>query len=108
MDALWAGLPLLTRPGNTFPGRVAASLLMALDMPELVTSSPEEYEQVALALARDPDRLARVKAKLLRNRRTEPLFDTARFTRDLEKAYTMMWERSQKGEPPASFAVPAD
>jgi predicted O-linked N-acetylglucosamine transferase (SPINDLY family) len=70
-------------------------VLHAVGLPELVTSSLAEYEQLALALARDPERLAVIKAKLLRNRGTEPLFDTARFTRDLETAYSSMWERQQ-------------
>jgi predicted O-linked N-acetylglucosamine transferase (SPINDLY family) len=104
-DALWAGLPVLTCLGNTFAGRVAASVLHAIGLPELVTSSLAEYEELALALARDPERLAAIRAKLMRNRDTEPLFDTARFTRDLETAYTMMWERTQRGEPPKSFSV---
>ena len=85
--------------------RVAASLLHAIGLPELVTSSLVEYEELALALARDPERLAAVKAKLMRNRDTEPLFDTARFTRDLESAYTTMWERTQRGAPPGTFSV---
>jgi predicted O-linked N-acetylglucosamine transferase (SPINDLY family) len=104
-DALWAGLPVLTCMGNTFAGRVAASVLYAVGLPELVTKSLSEYETVALSLARDPARLAAIKAKLLRNRETEPLFDTARFTRDLESAYVRMCERQQAGLPPASFAV---
>jgi predicted O-linked N-acetylglucosamine transferase (SPINDLY family) len=104
-DALWAGLPVLTCPGNAFPARVAASLLYAIGLPELVTSSLAEYEELALALARDPERLAAIKAKLMRNRDTEPLFNTARFTRDLETAYTMMWKRTQCGESPESFSV---
>ena len=62
-----------------------------------MTASLAEYEELALALARDPERLAAIKAKLMRNRDTEPLFDTARFTRDLEAAYTTMWERQQAG-----------
>ena len=103
-DALWAGLPVLTCLGNTFPGRVAASLLHAIGLPELVTSSLAEYEELALALARNPERLAAIKAKLMRNRDTEPLFDTARFTRDLESAYTTMWERTQRGEPPETLS----
>ena len=74
-------------------------------MPELVTSSLAEYEALALRLARDPNRLAAIKAKLLRNRDTEPLFDTPRFTRGLEAAYMTMWERQQAGLPPESFAV---
>jgi predicted O-linked N-acetylglucosamine transferase (SPINDLY family) len=104
-DALWAGLPVLTCTGNTFAGRVAASLLQALGLPELITSSLAEYEGLALALAQTPDRLAALRAKLICNRQTEPLFDTAGYTRHLESAYTMMWERSQRGEPPRSFSV---
>lgn len=104
-DALWAGLPVLTCRGNSFPARVAASLLHAIGLPELVTSSPVEYEAFARALALDPARLAAMKAKLMRNRDTEPLFDTARFTRDLESAYVAMWERQRAGLPPATLAV---
>ena len=104
-DALWAGLPLLTCQGTTFPGRVAASLLKAVGVPELITSSREEYEALALALATRPDRLAGIRGKLARNRATHPLFDTDRFRRHIEAAYTTMWERQQKGEPPESFAV---
>jgi predicted O-linked N-acetylglucosamine transferase (SPINDLY family) len=104
-DALWAGLPVLTCPGSTFPGRVAASLLHAIGLPELVAQSVAEYEEMALALARDPERLAGIKAKLARNRDTAALFDTARFTRDLEAAYTAMWERQQQGFLPESFSV---
>jgi predicted O-linked N-acetylglucosamine transferase (SPINDLY family) len=74
-------------------------------LPELVTSSLAEYERLAAALAQDRDRLAIIKAKLMRNRETEPLFDTGRFTRDLESAYTIMWKRQQDGLPAASFAV---
>jgi predicted O-linked N-acetylglucosamine transferase (SPINDLY family) len=104
-DALWAGLPVLTCLGNTFAGRVAASLLYAIGLPELVAQSLSEYEALGLALARDPDRLSAIRAKLLRSRDTEPLFDTARFTSDLESAYITMWERQTAGLPPASFAV---
>ncbi len=104
-DALWVGVPVVTCLGDTFPGRVAASVLHAIGLPELVTSSLTEYEELAAALALDRARLATVKAKLMRNRETEPLFDTARFTRDLEAAYTIMWKRQQDGLPAASFAV---
>jgi len=107
-DALWMGLPIVTCPANTFPSRVAASLLHAIGMPELVTSSLAEYEELARALARDPGRLAAIKAKLMRNRDIEPMFDTARFTRYLEAAYTGMWERHQAGLPPEGFAVAAE
>jgi predicted O-linked N-acetylglucosamine transferase (SPINDLY family) len=71
----------------------------------LVTLSLAEYEALAVRLASDPSALARVKAKLRANRDVCPLFDTARMTRSLEAAYTMMWERYQRGLPPATFAV---
>ena len=105
-DALRMGVPVLTCLGGTFSGRVAGSLLCAIGLPELVTSSLSEYGELALALARDPERLRAIKAKLVRNRDIEPLFDTARFTGNLETAYSMMWERSQECKPPESFSVP--
>jgi len=104
-DALWAGLPVVTCLGSAFAGRVAASLLQAVGLSELITASLEDYEALALKLARDPVLLASLKAKLARNRGTYPLFDTGRFTRNLEAAYTTMWRRYQNAEPPASFAV---
>ena len=104
-DALWAGVPVLTCLGSTFPARVAAGALYAAGLPELVASSLAEYEALALALARDPERLAAVRRKLMRNRDTEPLFDTRRYARYLEAAYMVMWERSQCGLPPKSFSV---
>jgi len=106
-DALWAGLPVVTCLGSAFAGRVAASLLQAVGLSELITASLEDYEALALKLARDPVLLASLKAKLARNRGTYPLFDTERFTRNLEAAYTTMWRRYQNAEPPASFAVKA-
>jgi protein O-GlcNAc transferase len=104
-DALWAGLPVLTCLGETFAGRVAASLLRAIGLPELITTSLDEYEALALKLANDPALLATIKSKLAQNRETCPLFNTARFTRHIEAAYITMWERYQRGEPPAAFAV---
>ncbi len=104
-DALWAGLPLLTCLGGTFAGRVAASLLDAVGLPELVTDSLDGYEARALALARAPGELAHLKERLARNRFTFPLFDTERFRRHIEAAYVTMWERCERGLPPASFAV---
>jgi predicted O-linked N-acetylglucosamine transferase (SPINDLY family) len=105
-DALWAGLPVLTCAGATFASRVAASLLTAVGLPELITHSHAHYEALALQLARDPVRLATLKQSLIRQRDSAPLFDTARSTRHIEAAYTKMWERTQGGEPPQSFAVP--
>jgi protein O-GlcNAc transferase len=104
-DALWVGLPIVTTPGPTFAGRVAASLLTAVGLPELVAPSLEAYEGLALNLARDPSILSGLKAKLERNRDTAALFDTVRITRHLEAAYTRMYERCLAGEPPVSFAV---
>jgi predicted O-linked N-acetylglucosamine transferase (SPINDLY family) len=105
-DALWAGLPLITCLGTTFSGRVAASLLNAVGLPELIARSLPEYEALALDLATQPARLAHLRSKLARNRATCPLFDTARFCRHIESAFVAMWERHQRGGPPASFAVP--
>jgi protein O-GlcNAc transferase len=104
-DALWAGLPVVTCAGDTFAGRVAASLLKAIGLPELITTSLEDYEALALKLAREPSLLASIKDKLGRNRDTFPLFDTARFTRHIEAAYTAMWQRYQKGELPQPLTV---
>jgi predicted O-linked N-acetylglucosamine transferase (SPINDLY family) len=104
-DALWTGLPVLTCIGNTFSGRVAASLLYAIGLPELVASSLAEYEELALALTRYPDRLSAIKATLMLNRETSPVFDTSRYTRNLEAAFIEMWRRLQNNEPPESFVV---
>jgi len=97
-DALMAGLPVLTRRGRSFPSRVAAGLVTVAGAPELVTDSAEDYEALALALARDPARLAALKAKVARARSESPLFDTAGFTRDLEAACISMWRQAQLGD----------
>ena len=86
-DALWAGLPVLTCAQGSYAGRVAASLLHAVGLPELVTQTPEDYETLAVELARDPQKLSHLRAKLAANRLSTPLFDTPRFTRDLEEIY---------------------
>jgi protein O-GlcNAc transferase len=105
-DALWAGVPVLTFSGATFASRVAGSLLTAVGLPELITRSLDGYESLALKLARDPALLGSLRSRLARHRESYPLFDTERFTRHIEAAYTTMWERSQRGERPQSFAVP--
>ncbi len=104
-DALWAGLPVLTCLGTTFVGRVAASLLHAVGLPELVAGSPAAYEARALELARDRAALAAIRARLAANRVTHPLFDTDRYRRHVEGAYLAMWERTQRGLPPETFGV---
>ena len=104
-DALWAGLPIVTRLGNTFLGRASASLLRAVGLPQLVTRSAEDYEALALKLARDRPLLDAIGRKLQDNRLSAPLFDTDRFRRHIESAYTTMFEIRQRGEPPRSFSV---
>jgi predicted O-linked N-acetylglucosamine transferase (SPINDLY family) len=106
-DALWTGLPVVTLSGEAFASRMSASLLNAIGLPELATSSPAEYEALALRLAGNPEALGAIKARLARNRATHPLFDTKRFTRHMEAAYRQMWERWRSGEPPDSFSVRA-
>jgi predicted O-linked N-acetylglucosamine transferase (SPINDLY family) len=105
-DSLWAGVPVLTCMGTSFAGRVAASLLRAIGMPELITNSAEDYAALALKLARDQTGLAAIRTKLARNRDTRPLFDTARFTRNFEAALATMHRRQQSGQLPAHFALP--
>ncbi len=93
-DALWTGLPVLTCLGGTFAGRVAASLLTAVGLPDLITASLDEYEALALALASDPARLSILKQRVAANRDTTPLFDSERYTRALEQAYERMRDLS--------------
>ena len=104
-DMLWAGLPVLTCAGSTFAGRVAGSLLHAVGLQELVTASLEEYQALALNLARGDRLLADLRARLKRNRASAPLFDTDRFRRHIESAYRTMWEIRQRGDKPRAFAV---
>jgi len=96
-DALWVGLPVLTLLGKSFAGRVAASLLTAIGMPELITHTPEEYEAVAIDLAKNPEKLKALKEKLETNRLTTPLFNTQLITKQIESAYQQMYERYQAG-----------
>jgi predicted O-linked N-acetylglucosamine transferase (SPINDLY family) len=91
-DALWTGVPVVTCLGDTFAGRVAASLLHAVGLPELVTHSLEDYAALALRLAHSPVELAGLKNRLLAARETSPLFDAVQFTRDIESLYIGMWE----------------
>jgi predicted O-linked N-acetylglucosamine transferase (SPINDLY family) len=104
-DALWAGLPVLTCLGETFAGRVAASLLRAADLPDLVTTSLKEYEALALRLAREPRSLAALRERLHMQRDNCPLFDTDRFCTHLESAYQTMHQNHQNGHMPQSFSV---
>lgn len=92
-DALWAGLPILTKIGRTFPSRLAASLLHSLEIPELITHSSEEYEHIAIELARDPSRLQAIKKKVSAHKLNARLFDTNFFTRSIEAVYLEMAKR---------------
>jgi protein O-GlcNAc transferase len=104
-DALWAGLPVLTQIGEAFAGRVGASLLNAIDLQELITTTVDGYEELAIELATSPERLAAIKAKLANNRLSTPLFDTQLFTRHIEIAYQAIFERHQLGLPPDDIYV---
>jgi protein O-GlcNAc transferase len=104
-DALWVGVPLLTRRGTTFPGRVAASLLTAAGLPELVTETPAAYEALAIKLAGEPAAHQALKDRLAKNRDTCALFDTAKFARNIEAAYGQMWRRWLDGKKAEAFNV---
>ncbi len=104
-DALWAGLPVLTCLGETFAGRVAASLVTAAGLPELVTRDLAEYESRALSLAATPEKLQALRDRLTQTRLSCALFDTEKFCRHLEAAYVAMWDRQRAGRPPAHIDV---
>ena len=99
-DALWVGLPVLTRVGEPLAARVAASLLNAIQLPELITQTEAEYEALAIDLATHPDKLSAIKDKLQQNRLATPLFDTQRYTTNLEAVYSEMYERYRADLPP--------
>jgi protein O-GlcNAc transferase len=105
-DALWAGLPVLTQLGETFAGRVAASLLNAVNLPELIAETPQAYERLAIDLAMHPEKLREIQSKLADNRLVAPLFDTRLFTRHIEAAYTAMYARFEAGLAPDHIFVP--
>ena len=104
-DALWAGLPVVTLLGSHFASRVSASLLTALGLPELITDSLNKYRELTISLANDKARLAALRADVVRLRATAPLFDTAQFAGDLERAYGEMWRRHDAGEAVRRFVV---
>ncbi|MGD1016584.1 MAG: tetratricopeptide repeat protein [Roseiarcus sp.] len=106
-DALWAGLPVLTRIGDTFAGRVGASLLTAVGLPEMIVATQEAYEATAIDLAANPNRLRALKEKLARNRPTAPLFDTKLYTARLQAAFEAMQARRLANLPPDHISIPA-
>jgi protein O-GlcNAc transferase len=104
-DALWAGVPVITLKGNHFASRMSSSALTAIGLPELITHSLEEYEELAVRLAGNPNELQAIRRKLAENLLAKPLFDTPRFVKNLEKAYKRMWEIFLAGEKPQQIQV---
>ncbi len=104
-DALWAGIPVIAIQGTHFASRVSSSLLHAVGLPELITQSLEEYQALAVRLAKNPEELKALKKKLEKNRVTEPLFDTPRFVKNLERAYKEIWNIYMAGEEPRTVHV---
>ena len=104
-DALKMGLPMLTLKGEAYQARMGASIVNALNLPELITTSSEEYEALAIELATNPEKMKAIKDKLASNLSTAPLFDTKLFTKNLESAYTEMYERYHKGLEPDHIYV---
>ncbi len=104
-DALWTGVPLVTCRGKSFAGRVAASLLTAIGLPELIAEDLDAYEALVLKLARDNAALGLLRKKLAANRHAGPLFDADRFRLNIEKAFSTMIEKARRGEAPAGFDV---
>jgi len=104
-DALWAGLPLVTKMGKGFPSRVAGSLLNAIGLPELITQTVEDYEKLALSLANDTNHLNLLKQKINKNRLLEPLFNTELFTIHLESAYRQAYRNYFDGKPPETINI---
>ncbi|HWU56951.1 MAG TPA: tetratricopeptide repeat protein [Rhizomicrobium sp.] len=107
-DALWAGVPLITCKGTTFPGRVAASLLLAAGLPELVTQKTDDFEALAVRLAKDSAALKALRDRLAQNKSNCALFDTDGFRKNIEAAYRTMWTRWLAGEKPQAFDVKSD
>jgi len=104
-DALWVGLPVITLTGTSFPGRVATSMLRSMNLPELITNSSEEYEALAIQLARHREQLDQIKLKLAQNRLTTTLFNAPLFARNIEAAYTAMYQRNQTGLAPEHLDI---
>jgi predicted O-linked N-acetylglucosamine transferase (SPINDLY family) len=105
IDALWSGLPVITCIGDSFAARVSASLLKAVELPELITATAEDYEELAVQLAKNPQQLAAIKQKLMLKRATMPLFDTPIYTKHLEAAYRLIVGRYQAGLTPDRIDV---
>jgi predicted O-linked N-acetylglucosamine transferase (SPINDLY family) len=104
-EALWAGLPVLTCAGETMASRVAASLLSAIDLHEMITTTPDQYEEKAIYLATHPEELARIRTLLEHNRLTTPLFNTEQQVKNIEAVYEHIWERHKSDLTPETFFI---
>jgi predicted O-linked N-acetylglucosamine transferase (SPINDLY family) len=104
-DSLWAGLPVLTRSGKSFASRMAGSILKAINTPELVTHTIAEYEDLAVELATNKPKLDTIREKIVANRMSTPLFNSPQTTKNIERAYRLMYERYLDGMPPATINI---
>ena len=104
-EALWTGLPVITKVGKGFSARAAASLLTAIGLPELITATAEDYEELILYVARNPEYLAQIRKKLSNQRLSTPLFNTELYTKHLENAYEQVYQRYYDGKQPKSISV---
>jgi predicted O-linked N-acetylglucosamine transferase (SPINDLY family) len=107
VDALWAGLPVLTKKGKALVARMATEALRGIEVPELITKTPEEYKELAIELGHNPDKLKLLKEKIQRNRLTTSLFDPVANTRHIENAYLQMYTRYQESSEPQDFIIEA-
>ena len=105
IDALWMELPVLTRQGQSMPSRMASSILKSIDLPELVTQTSFEYEQLAIELGKNPNKLYEIAEKLKANKLKTTLFDTTLFTKNLEKAYRSIYDLHATGESPRNIVI---
>jgi predicted O-linked N-acetylglucosamine transferase (SPINDLY family) len=99
-DALWCGLPIVTKQGQSYVARMTSSLLTAVGLTELITTNEDDYEQLALDLANNPNKLNAIKEKLSLNRENSPLFDTKRFTKNIETGYIQIYKQYRNGKKP--------
>jgi protein O-GlcNAc transferase len=104
-EALWAGLPVITKAGKGFSARAAASLLTAIGLPELITATAEDYEELILYVARNPEYLAQIRKKLSNQRLSTPLFNSELYTRHLENGYEQAYQRYYDGQQPKAISV---
>jgi len=104
-DALWAGLPVITRVGNSFPSRVSASLLTAIDLPELITHTEKEFEDLAVEFANNKSKLDEIKIKLEKNKISKSLFNTKLYTKNIESSFKIIYDRYLNNLPAENIEI---